>query len=327
MIAYVIIPFFQRESGILRRALDSIADQRDGPATRVLVIDDASPVSPHSDIESCALDPTQIEVIVQANAGPGAARNRGLDHVPDNAGLVAFLDSDDQWTPDHLRNARAALGDDLDFYFSNYREPDSEQDQFRRHGRLDLARHAPLARADGCYRFSSDMIEQIMFANVIETSTVVYRWDHLKSLRFRSDYRAAFEDHLFWIAAAQLSRGIAFSTNVECQYGRGVNLWRSATFGSERALARLLDQRRYCREIDQLHVRTRAQAQQVAAKVAEIRESLIADLMYRVRRRLPLDWRTLAQFARIDPAVLVYAVPLALKLASRRKRLAAAEKA
>ena len=47
----VIIPFFQREAGILGRALKSIADQNyPNSALYVIVVDDGSPVSAESEI-------------------------------------------------------------------------------------------------------------------------------------------------------------------------------------------------------------------------------------------------------------------------------------
>ena len=40
----VIIPYFQREAGILRRALASVFAQTNAPSWEIIVVDDGSPV-------------------------------------------------------------------------------------------------------------------------------------------------------------------------------------------------------------------------------------------------------------------------------------------
>ena len=61
----------------------------------------------------------------QANAGASAARNHGAREA--RAPWIAFLDSDDVWTPGHLAaTARAmeATGDGAQLYFADSRTPD-----------------------------------------------------------------------------------------------------------------------------------------------------------------------------------------------------------
>lgn len=318
-VVFVIIPYFQRTPGILRKALDSIARQEVAADVRVIVVDDSSPVPPQPEVSASRLDEARVTILRQENAGPGAARNRGLDAVPERTDFVAFLDSDDEWIPDHLQNAIDALGDDLDFYIANYREPDSTRDEFTAQGKLDPARHTRLARGKNCYRYEGDMVNQVIVANVIETSTVVFRHAPLCGLRFRNDFRNAFEDHLFWISAAQASRGFAFSMNVECQYGRGVSIWRSTGLGSDRLMSVLIDQRRYYAEIQRTHARTPSQRAVVSEKVREVRRSVVAEQLHRLRRRVRIDWAILLRYLRLDPALCVLAWPIALKIAVGRR--------
>ena len=75
----VIIPYYQQEPGILHRALKSVFAQSHQDFD-VIVVDDASPSPVELDLESLSLEErARITVIKQPNAGPGGARNMGLD--------------------------------------------------------------------------------------------------------------------------------------------------------------------------------------------------------------------------------------------------------
>lgn len=96
MTVSVIIPLFNK-APYLTRALNSIWAQ-DFDDFEVIVVDDGSSddglsvARSHKDKRLCVLS--------QANAGPGAARNRGLAQA--KAPFVAFLDADDEWMPNFL---------------------------------------------------------------------------------------------------------------------------------------------------------------------------------------------------------------------------------
>jgi succinoglycan biosynthesis protein ExoW len=108
----VIIPFFQRQPGILRRALLSILQQRlpPGIAVKVCVVDDGSPISAQSEAEGLEFAPPfHLTIVPQPNAGVAAARNRGLGTVDVDTTYIAFLDSDDMWHEGHLHQGVGAL--------------------------------------------------------------------------------------------------------------------------------------------------------------------------------------------------------------------------
>ncbi len=88
----VVIPAWNAERW-LGQALDSVLGQERMPED-VLVIDDGS-ADATGDV--ARRYPTPVRVISQANAGIGAARNRGVEQV--SGDLVAFLDADDLMTP------------------------------------------------------------------------------------------------------------------------------------------------------------------------------------------------------------------------------------
>jgi len=92
----VIVPLYNKAPWI-DRCLDSIAAQS-FTNYELLVVDDGSTDGGEKKVESRG-DP-RIRLIRQANAGPGAARNRG---VAESSGrLIAMLDADDAWDPLYL---------------------------------------------------------------------------------------------------------------------------------------------------------------------------------------------------------------------------------
>ena len=96
MTVSVIVPLFNK-APYLTRALNSIWAQ-DFDDFEVIVVDDGSSDDGLSVAQSHK--DKRLRVISQANAGPGAARNRGLAEA--KGSFVAFLDADDEWMPDFL---------------------------------------------------------------------------------------------------------------------------------------------------------------------------------------------------------------------------------
>jgi succinoglycan biosynthesis protein ExoW len=316
----VIVPFFQRRPGLLSNAIRSVCGQTIDSSIEVLVVNDESPADPDAEIPESLPANIQVRLLAQRNAGPGAARNRGLDQISPETTYVAFLDSDDAWEPNHLRNAAAALGNDLDFYFANHLEPDRQVDEFARRKAMVPAQHTPLNRGSSCFQFVGDMRDQIIRANVIETSTVVFRWSALRGVRFSPGCRYAFEDHLFWLDAVSVSRGIAFSTDVECTYGRGVSIWRSSTLGGELAFRQILDQLRFLRRVRSQYAITGLQRQTLQERLGNLRTRFIEEVLHRARRGMAIDWRSTARILRHDPVVMALGLPLAFQIFRRRMK-------
>jgi GT2 family glycosyltransferase len=99
----VIVPLFNKEQ-FIQRTLDSILAQT-FTEFEVLVVDDGSTDGGSAIVET-SRDP-RIRLIRQANAGPGAARNRGIREA--RGETLAFLDADDVWLPEYLARGVALL--------------------------------------------------------------------------------------------------------------------------------------------------------------------------------------------------------------------------
>jgi len=91
----VIIPTFNR-ARFARRAVESVLNQS-FTDREVIIVDDGS-----TDHTRSVLEPFRGEIryIYQRNSGPGAARNTGI--VEARGEWLAFLDSDDEWSPEYL---------------------------------------------------------------------------------------------------------------------------------------------------------------------------------------------------------------------------------
>ncbi len=102
----VVVPAY-RCARTLPDTLRSLAAQTE-PALEVVVVDDGSPTGDADVARGLAAELPGLRVVEQANAGVGAARNRGLAET--RARYVAFVDADDALEPGCL----AALADHLD---------------------------------------------------------------------------------------------------------------------------------------------------------------------------------------------------------------------
>jgi GT2 family glycosyltransferase len=95
----VVVPLYNKARWVMR-SLDSIAAQTFGDF-EVVVVDDGS-TDGSAELVAAYRDP-RFRLIRQANAGPGAARNRGI--AESCAPLLAFLDADDEWLPTFLERS------------------------------------------------------------------------------------------------------------------------------------------------------------------------------------------------------------------------------
>ncbi len=101
-----IVPVFNGER-YLAEALDSILVLTWRPL-EVIVVDDGST---DGTAHIAAGYVAEVSYIHQANAGPAAARNRGLDAA--RGEFIAFLDADDLWHKEKLARQMALDADDL----------------------------------------------------------------------------------------------------------------------------------------------------------------------------------------------------------------------
>jgi GT2 family glycosyltransferase len=99
----VIVPLYNK-AAFVRRALDSVASQTFADF-ETIVVDDGSTDGGARAVEDFK-DP-RFRLVSQPNAGPGAARNRGVAEA--GGEYLAFLDADDEWLPEFLEESLRLL--------------------------------------------------------------------------------------------------------------------------------------------------------------------------------------------------------------------------
>ena len=91
----VVIPVFNGER-FLREAVQSVLDQKYSPI-EIIIVDDGSTDGSSAVARSFS---ETVRYLYQANQGPAAARNRGIEHA--QGSLIAFADADDLWPSEKL---------------------------------------------------------------------------------------------------------------------------------------------------------------------------------------------------------------------------------
>lgn len=237
----VIIPYYQRQGGLLRRAIGSVFAQKGVNNYQVIVIDDASPHPARDELaELPEPDRARTTIIEQTNAGPAVARNRGLDALSEETAYVAFLDSDDSWTEDHLLNASTAFNHGADFYVSDCLHEGEEESVLSKVDKLE-SKTAPLSPQRNIWRFEGD-VTLFVVQGPIRTSSVVYDFRKFQSLRFPTDLRRFGEDQYLWLSIISVANCLAVSKNCEVHYGKGVSIYSDQEFGTVKSLLRLADE-------------------------------------------------------------------------------------
>ncbi|MBH9576505.1 glycosyltransferase family 2 protein [Inhella proteolytica] len=308
----VVIPYFQREPGVLRRAVASVIAQRDVQLpVHLCIVDDSSPLPAHQELAGLESGGVDVNVVVQPNGGPGAARNRGLDSLPSSCEFVAFLDSDDEWAPDHLARAMLALASGANVYFSNFYQLGQTVGAFERAGRLVANRHPTIDGAPGLHQYTGDMFDQVLRGNVIGTPTIVYRRARFENLRFRNDLARAGEDYLFWMAMAHAGARFAFSTQIEAVCGRGVNVYSGVEWATDAFFVRVRNELSYRKATRRLYALNPEQQAHVRRCIRQLRRDFALALLSRLRKGPRLPSGLLAAQWREDAGSLLL-LPLAL---------------
>jgi succinoglycan biosynthesis protein ExoW len=317
----VAIPFYQKEPGILRRALKSVFNQTYQDFD-IIIVDDESPLA--AEIELEGLDAglrSRINVIRQANGGPGAARNTALDHVPAETSFVALLDSDDIWLPNHLANAHESMSR---FGAECYWASMQASEEFYYHFGM-----AELEKTEGGTRLS----EQPLVIELPDLASVMLKnWSFLhltcmvmarpvfETVRFDPALRLAAEDVLFFCDCILKSKRTVLCDEPGAARGMGINIFHSI---DNRSPQFLRQQFNTWVALDTLEQRFRARPNDVAS-IASYKNTARRQALWsqagRLKRRQAPDLGMLARWAMRDPGLIRAALALGAGKFSRTAR-------
>jgi glycosyltransferase involved in cell wall biosynthesis len=118
----VVIPTYNRAK-LVGGAVESVLDQTRQPAQEI-VVDDGSTDNTAEVCQACA---RLVRYFWQRNSGASAARNAGIRLA--NHPWIAFLDSDDYFTPSHLERMTTTIREtagEAAFYFSDIGRPEPD---------------------------------------------------------------------------------------------------------------------------------------------------------------------------------------------------------
>jgi succinoglycan biosynthesis protein ExoW len=229
----IILPYYQRDPGILARALTSVISQNipKDVLLEVIVIDDESPSPVMKELPKELPDFVKIRVIPQQNGGCANARNTGLAAVGNDIRYIAFLDSDDFWGNSHIQDALLILEKGYEFYFCDNERPGLHASQFQAVGfpTAEAVGESAVWLGENFWKLSSDVFFEFFFRQfTTQISTVMFRREAFPNGRFNEKLRAAGEDYLFLLQLTQSCSCVSFSNKINVTCGEGVNVYNGA---------------------------------------------------------------------------------------------------
>ncbi|MCA9473035.1 MAG: glycosyltransferase [Nitrospirales bacterium] len=307
----VIIPYFQRKEGVLKKCVTSAIEQKNVDEYEIIVVDDVSPVTPESELKDLLKShPEKIRIIKQEkNMKQGRARNRALDELRPETEYVAFLDSDDVWTDDHLANAMFALDKGYDYYFTDHYQLNQDISAFERSKKITIEDHPLVEGTDWLRVFNGDLFTQIIVGNLIGQSTLVYRAKKFPTIRYPIEFTITGEEYLFWMDLAKATDKVVFSTKCECRYGEGLNVYSATMWGHERAIEKIYDDMRYRKQIFARYELNELERNELNQRIRALREQFVREVLHRLTHRMPIKKDEFMKFIKMDPQALLAFIP------------------
>ncbi len=195
----VVIPTYNRVS-FLKEAIDSVLSQT-YRNFELIVVDDGSTDGTPKLLSSYGY---KIRVIPQANQGPSAARNRGIEAAKGK--WIAFLDSDDVWKPDKLKKQVQFITDHPDTKICQ-----AEEVWIRNGKRVNPRKKHEM--------HSGWIYEQCLPLCIVSPSSVMIHRDVFEKVGFFDETMPACEDYDLWLRICAHYPVLYVDENLIVKYG------------------------------------------------------------------------------------------------------------
>lgn len=195
----VIIPTHNR-AGFLAQAIDSVLSQT-YTNFELIVVDDGSGDGTQPLLASYG---KALTVLRQENRGPAAARNTGIRAA--RHPLLAFLDSDDQYTRNKLALQVAAMEAQPEMLISHTRET-----WFRNGHHLNQKKHH--------LKTGGDIFARNLVLCMVGMSTVMVRRELFDRIGLFDESFPCCEDYDFWLRASVAHSFLLLDTSLTAKHG------------------------------------------------------------------------------------------------------------
>lgn len=163
---------------------------QNGVDTELVIVDDGSTQETRYLLKSIAEQfGDRVTLVHQSNGGPAAARNRGLREARHD--WIAFLDHDDEWSPNKLSlQLKAARETDSDLVYTAAKNVGETS-------RVDAVRAAPILNNE------LELYPELLNDNFITLSSVLVRREKLQESSGFDERWRGVEDWALWLKLAR----------------------------------------------------------------------------------------------------------------------------
>ena len=202
----VVIPAFRAER-FIERAINSVREQS-YPNWEIVVVEDGSKDTTESLVArfSGAVSQNVIYSSNKTNIGVSATRNRAMSLA--RGEVIAFLDSDDWWSCEHLKAGLSSLLDGAGICFSGFHIYDERKGE-----RIET--EPPTAEQ------LADPITSLLQRNYIQASSLVMLWTKVANAtdQFDTELRVG-EDVDYWVRLMLKGHSMQWTGQTTCYYAK-----------------------------------------------------------------------------------------------------------